>query len=205
MENQELEVKMLVSNLEAIRDKLVRMNASLHQPRTREMNLRFDTPFGKLSKEGKALRLRSDTASRMTYKGPSESKDGVRVREEIEFKVSDFNAARAFLNALGFQLAMVYEKYRTEYDIEGTSISLDEMPYGDFIEIEGKDTQQIRNLSDQLGLNWESRISDSYMILFNRLKAELGLEFRDLIFENFENLNLNLDVLGIHAADEMPG
>ena len=201
MENQELEVKLYVSDLEAVRKRLEARQAVQKQARTHEMNLRFDTKQGELSREYKALRLRSDTAVRLTFKGPSSSREGVRVRQEIEFTVSDFNAARAFLEALGYHVAMIYEKYRAEYDLEGVSISLDELPYGNFVEIEGENPQHIRRISDLLGLNWQNRISDSYVLLFNRLRSEFSLEFRDLIFDNFEGLDCSLDVLGVKAAD----
>lgn len=81
---------------------------------------------------------------------------------------------------------MIYEKQRGEYHLEGTSISLDELPYGDFVEVEGDDTQRIRQVSDLLGLKWENRVFESYVVLFNRLRSEYGLEFRDLIFDNFK-------------------
>ena len=43
--------------------------------------------------------------------------------------------------------------------------------------------------------------SESYVGLFNRLKSEYSLEFRDLIFDNFEGLTYSLDPLGIKTAD----
>lgn len=201
MENQELEVKLFVSDLDAVKKKLITLGASEKQARTHELNLRFDTVRGELTRDYKALRLRSDTAARLTYKGPSSSKDGVRVRQEIEFEVSDFKAARALLGALGYQVAMIYEKQRAEYSLLGTEISLDELPYGNFVEIEGDDPQVIRQVSDMLGLNWETRVFDSYVTLFTRLRSVYNLDFRDLIFDNFEDLVFSLETLGIKAAD----
>ena len=201
MENQELEVKLYVSDLQAVRKRLEARRAVQKQARTHEMNLRFDTKQGELSREYKALRLRSDTAVRLTFKGPSSSREGVRVRQEIEFTVSDFNAARAFLEALGYHVAMIYEKYRAEYDLEGVSISLDELPYGTFVELEGPGVNTIRGVNSMVNLDWNKRINESYAALFDRLRSELGFTFRDLVFENFEGLQINLEDLGIHPAD----
>ena len=39
--------------------------------------------------------------------------------QELEFTVGDFDMARAFLQALGYQVSMIYEKYRAGYDWEG--------------------------------------------------------------------------------------
>ena len=58
------------------------------------------------------LRLRRDSSVRLTYKGPGKTIDGVHLRKEIEFAASDFDAAQAFLEALGYQVQMIYEKYR---------------------------------------------------------------------------------------------
>ena len=59
-------------------------------------------------------------------------------------EVESFDQARAFLAALGYQVDMVYEKYRTKYELEGVHLDLDEMPYGDFIELEGNDVPRSR-------------------------------------------------------------
>jgi hypothetical protein len=80
-------------------------------------------------------------------------------------------------------------------------VTLDEMPYGDFAEIEGQDIQLINSVAEQLGIDRAASISASYTVLFENLRTELGLNFRDLTFENFENLELNSADLGVMPAD----
>ena len=53
----------------------------------------------------------------------------------------------------------------------------------------------------QLGLDWEQRILDSYLMLFDMLKARLGLTFNDLSFENFQGLTIPPAALGAKPAD----
>ncbi len=202
-ENQELEVKFYVRDLRGVEARLQALGAHLTQPRTHERNLRFDTPSGDLASAFRVLRLRQDTASRMTYKGPATFQDGVRVRQEIEFVVEDFHAACDLLQALGYQVSMIYEKYRTTYELQGAHVTLDELPYGDFVEIEGPDTESIHTVNNKLGLNWEARLPDSYIVLFNQLRARLGLPFRDLIFENFQDIHIQAEDLSAQAADEV--
>jgi adenylate cyclase, class 2 len=199
--DQELEIKLLVRDLKAIEDRLMSLGAKLKQARVLEINLRFDTTQKELSRTYKALRLRKDNQLRLTYKGPSETREGVRVRQEIEFTVSDFEAARDFLEALGYQVFMVYEKYRTEYDYHGVSISLDELPYGYFVEIEGPDPVSIRKVNQDLSLNWEGRITESYLMIFNQISQKAGLTYRDLTFELFQERDLAERVLGFIPAD----
>jgi adenylate cyclase, class 2 len=201
MKYQEIEVKFYLNNFASLRARLEEMGAVLVQPRTYEVNLRFDTPSGDLSRTYRVLRLRQDRDARLTYKGPGELSEGARVREEIEFIVSDFPAAQAFLEALGYQVSMAYEKYRTVYDLDRVHVTLDEMPYGFFSELEGETPQDIITLGERLGLNWERRVLDSYSMLFDRFKQNQNLTFRDLTFENFNGMDISPEMLSIQAAD----
>jgi len=197
----ELEVKFLLSDPSALQARLSALGASLAKPRVHEVNLRFDTPDGALLRSMQVLRLRQDHQAWLTYKGPSESEGGVRKRREIEFSVGDFQAAQALLESLGYQVLVMYEKYRTSFAWQGAHILLDEMPYGNFAEIEGPNPDLIRSLSDHLGLNWEKRVLDSYTTLFEKLRGPYAFSFRDLSFANFTGLAVDLASLGIGPAD----
>jgi adenylate cyclase class 2 len=198
---QELEVKFYLTDLEAFRKRVEAQGGRLVQPRLHEVNLRFDTPDGELSRTFQVLRLRQDTAARLTYKGPGETTGGVRARREIEFTVGDFEAARSFLEALGYHVRLMYEKYRTTYELEGVLVTQDEMPYGNFTELEGPDPESIQSLARKLGMYWEARILESYTFLFERLRESLGFSFRDLSFENFSGKEVTPAALGVRPAD----
>ena len=152
------------------------LGAVLLQPRTRELNYRFDTADLSLTHSQRVLRLRQDQKNILTYKGPSETSEGVRVRPEIELEVDDFEKAVEFLKALGYSLVVQYEKWRTTYTLHGLEITLDEMPYGNFSEIEGEDTSVIRSTSAALALDWECRVNASYLSLFDNLNRRLDLD-----------------------------
>jgi adenylate cyclase class 2 len=205
MEFQELELKYFVNDLGRIEEKIIREGAQNVQPRILEINLRFDTPDNRLSQSGKVLRLRFDTQTHLTYKGPSQSQEGIRLREEIEFIADNFQAAKAFLIALGYQISMIYEKYRTTYVLNDVHIMLDELPYGKFVEIEGPSPEKILYINELLGLDWQRRVPESYAILFERLRHQKILPFRDLVFDNFKDLPINADDLEIQAADQSIG
>ncbi len=198
---QELEIKLYLSNLSSFQQKVEGLGSQLVEPRLHEINLRFDTPEGDLTRTAQVLRLRQDTAARMTYKGPGETVGGVHARREIEFTVSDYKSAQLLLESLGFQVSMMYEKFRTTYSLEGLQITLDEMPYGNFTEIEGSDPAAIRAVATQLGVSWDARILESYTSLFDLLREKLNLTFRDLSFANFSTLNISPENLGITPAD----
>jgi adenylate cyclase class 2 len=197
----EIEVKFYLSGLPALKTRLEAQGGRLSSPRVLEKNLRFDTPGGDLAREMRVLRLRLDSRARMTYKGPGSLEGGARLRQELEFTVSSFETARALLEALGFQVAVMYEKYRTTYELGAVEVTLDEMPYGDFAEIEGPDGATIQEAARRLGLDWETRILDSYIVLFERVKESMGLTFRDLSFENFKSVKVPPAALGVKAGD----
>lgn len=201
MRDQELEVKFYVSDLPAVELQLKSLGAQLSLPRVYELNLRFDTSNGDLGRSLRVLRLRQDKVARLTYKGPASGLEGVRLRKEIEFEVSDFHAARAFLEGLGYQVVMIYEKYRTAYDLDDTEVSLDELPYGTFVEVEGPDPSRIQMVASKLNLDWKTSIPASYTLLFDQLKNRLGLPFRDLSFDNFKDLIVTAKDLDVQPAD----
>lgn len=200
--DQELEVKLYIARLEDLEAQLRSLGAVLRHPRRLEVNLRFDTPEADLSRSQQVLRLRRYEDVRVTYKGPSEYVGGVRSRREIEFTAGDFEAARHLLEALGYQVVFIYEKYRAAYQVDGLEVSVDELPYGNFIEIEGSDAGTIHDLASRLRVNWDARIPKSYSLLFDELKKKLDLPFRDLTFENFRDIQISPGELSVNPADK---
>jgi adenylate cyclase class 2 len=200
VEGSELEVKFYISKRKELEMKLATLGQVI-APRVFEVNLRFDTPNRSLTAAGKVLRLRRDTKSRVTYKGEGKLQDGANLRQELEFTVSDFDTARALFEALGYQVYTIYEKYRTTYKMNNVEVVVDELPTGDFLEIEGANSESIQRAAKQLRLNWEAGIRESYTALFERLKGRLGLTFRDLSFENFKGLVVSPEDLGVTIAD----
>lgn len=199
--DQELEVKFYLSRREEMEAKLNSLG-QVSAPRVHEVNLRLDTADLSLLSTGRLLRLRQDARARVTYKGAGSEEGGARLRQELEFTVSDFDTALALFESLGYQVYLMYEKYRTTYQLGNVELALDEMPTGDFLEIEGPDGESIRSAAMQLELDWEARILDSYTVLFARTRAQLGFEFRDLSFDNFKGMTVTPQVMGVMIADQ---
>jgi adenylate cyclase class 2 len=197
---REVEAKFYIEDKAAFEKKVLDLAAECLRERTLERNLRFDTPKGDLASRFQILRLRRDDKNLLTYKAPGNSGDRME-RVEIEVEVSDFAQAQALVEALGYQVSFVYEKYRTNYGLRNAHISLDETPLGVFVEIEAPDGAAVRATASLLELDWERRITDSYSDLFNLASFNLGLEFRDMTFGNFESLALQPQAMGIAPAD----
>lgn len=202
MNGQETEVKFFVRDLKKIELRLLELKAQLIQPRAHEINFRFDTAQSDLRKNSRVLRLRKDSRSRFTFKGPSEeTENGALTRREIEFEVGDFDSAKQFLEALGFVPVVFYEKYRTTFELNDTQIMLDELPYGLFVEIEGDNTKIIRKIADLLGLEWSEMVKAGYHALFERVTKKYNLESGDLSFKALESIRIAAEDLKIRPAD----
>lgn len=202
MNGQETEVKFYVNDLSRVEMRLHKLGAHLIQARVHEVNLRFDNPNGDLRRELKVLRLRNDTEAKFTFKGPNEERnDGVLSRKEIEFTVSSFGAAKEFLEVLGFKPIAFYEKYRATYEWNDVHIMLDELPYGNFVEIEGENVRTLREAAEHLGLTWEATVGSGYLVLFDSIAAKYKLAAGQLSFEALKLLKINAEELGIVAAD----
>lgn len=192
-ESLEVEVKFHVADLEAVRERLLAAGASQKHPRQFERNLRFDTPDEALRYGDRLLRLRQDERVRLTFKGPTLQLEGseAKVREELEVSVDDFERMAAILRRLGFVAFQSYEKYRETFALQGVEVVLDEMPFGEFLELEGEEPA-IRGVADLLGLSWSERILDNYLNLMARVKAHHKLPFDDLTFDNFAGRQIDL-------------
>ncbi len=197
----EEEVKFHIAHLRELEQRILQRGGRLISARTLETNLRFDTPDGQLRRGQRALRLRVDAAVRLTYKGPGSLKDGVRTRPEAEVQVHDLEGAREVLEGLGYAVIFEYEKYRTTYSLDQIEFMLDELPYGDFVELEGT-SERLRPAAEELGLHWARAIPDSYQFLFEKLQRARSLPFRDLTFENFAAVAARIGELDILPADE---
>jgi len=202
MNGHETEAKFYVRNLGKIELRLHELKAQLIQPRIHESNLRFDNEHSDLRNNSRVLRLRQDEKARFTFKGPSQEKEGgVLSRQEIEFIVEDFESAKQFLEALGYKAVIFYEKFRTTYDLYDAHIMLDELPYGEFVEIESESVEAIRNIANLLGLNWATIVNAGYHSLFERVTEKYKLESSQLSFSALENIKITSKDLGIQTAD----
>jgi adenylate cyclase class 2 len=201
MNHQEIEVKFYVNDLKRLEARLLELGAVLIQARVHESNIRFDLPDGSLRAGSRVLRLRRADDVRLTYKGQGKSINGVLAREEIEFTVGDFETARKFIEALGYVPIAVYEKFRATYQLDDTHIMLDELPFGDFVEIEGPGVDSIRITATRLELDFDAAVDAGYLSLHKRFAATYQLDPTKLTFAALEGFQSSPKMLGVRPAD----
>jgi adenylate cyclase class 2 len=100
----------------------------------------------------RTLRLRRvEGRAVLTLKEREPSLDAIKRQREEETEVSDASALDAILGALGYAPALVYEKRRETWHLDGVEVVIDELPFGWFAEIEG-DAEAILAAESKLDL-----------------------------------------------------
>jgi len=188
MQNLEIEVKFYLANIAGMRNKILKLGAR-SKGRLFETNILYEDENHSLIKKKSLLRLRQDEKTTFTLKSspPVKSKD-FKIVNELEVEVSDFAIMDQILKTLGFHPEQKYEKWRETFILNQTVFCLDNMPYGDFLEIEGQE-KDIRHYASKFGLNWQNRIIFSYLAIFEMMRKNLNLDFNDLTFNNFETVD----------------
>lgn len=190
----ETEVKFYVPNPDLLRDRVIGLGGR-GQGRSFEYNLRLDDRRGTLMNNRALLRLRKDRKVRLTYKArPADESDQFKILNEYEVEIDDFSTMKQILGFLGFESRQVYEKYRETFIMGDAVICLDQMPYGTFLEIEAR-AKEIKKYAARLNLKWEDRILLNYLEIFHLLIRHYRLDFNDLTFDHFKNLDVDVEDL----------
>ncbi len=73
----------------------------------------------------------------LTYKKRIQNEFNIKQQIEHETEVSDAEELEKIIENLGFAKVLVYEKRRKTWNLRAVEIVLDELPFGEFMEIEG--------------------------------------------------------------------
>jgi adenylate cyclase class 2 len=180
---QEIEVKLAVANVPAMRATLAVAGFVESVPRSLEQNRIYDWPDGSLRQRGELIRLREYAGHRiLTYKGPA-TVDRHKQREEIEVDVADTAILAIILGKLGLEPRFRYEKFRSEWKhhAEPGTAMLDETPIGAFLELEGPG-EWIDRTALALGFTEADYLNLSYARLYTNHCASLGQTAGDMVF-----------------------
>ena len=98
---------------------------------------------------------------------------------------------------MGFNVSDSYEKFRTTYFFQNVEIVLDELPYGNFVEIEGAHNDIVETIQ-QLNLSATSRMNHSYLQLFYLCKIwvekEMNIKIEKFRFKDFSGIQIPPEV-----------
>jgi adenylate cyclase, class 2 len=169
---------------EGIDRRLKSIGFAVSTPRGFESNTVYDTPDLSLRKKDMLLRLRqSGSESILTWKGP-----GIpgphKSRPELETAVGSLETLDKILRQLGYLPFFRYEKYRTEFepaDRQGGTITFDETPIGEFLELEGPG-DWIDRTALSLDFSPSDYVISSYGKLYSDYCAQRGMQPGNMVF-----------------------
>lgn len=188
MQSAEIELKLPISDPQALQSRLPQLGFHLDTPRTFERNILYDTPSRELRAKRQILRIRKyGDLWTITHKRiPDQPVDFTRykVRIETETTVADGPALGEIFEQLGYIPSFTYEKYRTEWSHTTQPFAhlvIDETPIGNYAELEGP-TDWIDRTLDALQIDPATCLTDSYGQLFLDWKQRTGSHAENLTF-----------------------
>lgn len=164
----ETEVKIKINNLEDFVDELLKSGA-VFEGKDFQKTIRMDTPNLDLEKRKVFLRVRSGLGSIVTLKVKKDENKDFKLRDEYETEVKDINILTQIFTVLGFNKHFIMEKYRANYSYKGVEISVDELPFGIYVEFEGT-KEGINNALKVFGFDNTERITITYWHIFDEIK-----------------------------------
>jgi adenylate cyclase class 2 len=167
----ETELKIPVTDLNTVREALVRHAATQIHPLAREANILLDADDGRLRESGSILRLRTYGEKHiLTFKGPVKYLGKIKQRPEYEISCDDTGRMAEIFKQLGYSSVARYEKYREAWLFDGVEVVLDHTPMGDFVEIEGP-LETLDTTAVSLGLDPEMAVRGSYLSLWSEYRT----------------------------------
>ena len=176
--HSEIEATFLDIDHSALRAKLKDLGAKLIRSEFAMRRTIYDYADLRLDKAAAWVRVR-DEAGKTTMGFKQRQSETIQGMKEIEFDVSDYKAAKAFLEAIGLVAKAEQESKREIWSYRDCEITLDTWPWiPSYVEVEGPSEESVKRCSHQLGMNWSEAMFDSidaiYMRYFDVTRTEIS-------------------------------
>ena len=159
----EIEIKIKIDDLQSTKNKILTSGASLYRDRHFEKNSLYDFPKRDLYSKNQALRLRKiNKKTFLTFKGTEKKSRKFKIREEYETEIKNERQIIKILKSLGLKTIFSYEKYRTVFLYKKLKICLDELSIGNYLELEGQQSDIVR-FARLLGYSKKDFIKSDYI------------------------------------------
>ena len=150
---KEIEVKILGVNVKEVIKKIEALGGKKISEGKQDIII-LDTKEDKFLKNNELLRLRKNSNETELAFKKKISKDDVKIMEELEVHVDNFELMRKIFIAIGFKEATRYNKYRISYKLGNVRFELDTYEnIPTFLEIEAPDTEKVKEFVGKLGFS----------------------------------------------------
>lgn len=177
---REVELKAIVDDLAGTRKQLETAGAKLVFEGSLS-DSRYDVESLELTERDEVLRVRRYDApgSSKTYlewKGPTETQDVYKIREEISTLVESFESLDEILTRLGFLITMEINRDIAQYELGGATIRFETYPRMDvLVEVEGE-PESIEQAIEALGMARGQFTSDRLTRFVERFEQRTGVK-----------------------------
>ena len=153
---REVELKAVVDDLDVRRKRVEDAGAAVeYQGKLRDQ--RYDIESRELSQRDEVLRVRryasrESTRTFLDWKGPTETRDVYKVREEVSTPVESYEGLTEILTRLGFVVIREIDRDIVQYRLGAATIRFETYPRMDtLVEVEG-DPEAIEGAIEALGM-----------------------------------------------------
>lgn len=177
---REVELKAVCDDLAARREQLEKAGASLTY-KGRLVDRRYDVESRELTNRDEVLRIRryeggGSTKTYLDWKGPAETQDVYKIREEISTSVDDFVALEHILDRVGFIVTTEIDRDIVQYELAGATIRFESYPRMDvLVEVEGE-PEAIENAIEALAMARGQFTSDRLAAFVTRFEQRTGVK-----------------------------
>ncbi len=162
----EVEAKFLDIDSSQLRTTLQQLGAVLVYPERLMVRETFDYLNNSLREIGGWVRLRNE-GDRITLSYKQLNDRSLHGTKEVEVEVSNYNQAKDFLLNIGLIIKSIQETKRELWRIGETEITLDTWPWiPTFCEVEGIDEVTVKQVVEQLGLDWSQALHGSVEVAY---------------------------------------
>ncbi len=181
--SEEIELKFEIEDYNSLIVKLLEISS--FKDSSHETTVMYDEN-NKLFRQDVRLRLRrkinlktNKEESEISYKKPK-TREGVKIEEEFETCIGDFEEMEQILFNIGFLKISSYERIRDTFKRGGIKITTDSFPFGDYLEIEGN-LKEIEEIAKELGFSLKKNITKSCDDIYAELCIKGGKKINNHI------------------------
>lgn len=173
----EIEAKFLAIDPARLR-KILHQQGGLLKASERIMRRRnYDFPDLHLEKVGGWVRVR-DEGDRITLSYKQLNDRTLHGTKEVNLTIDSFEAAVAFLEAIGLKQQSYQETKRESWILDGVEVEIDTWPWiPSFVELEGQSEAKLKSVAVKLDLDWSKALHGSvetaYMRDYDVTEAEI--------------------------------
>lgn len=182
----EVEATFLSVDKESVRTKFEKARFGLKTPEYMMRRKTFD--FSRIAPgQNKWGRVRQES-DKVTMTVKEVRGTGINDTYEVELTVNDFDTAASFFEACGIPAKAFQENMREVWVRDGVEITIDTWPgLNPFVEIEGTSEGVVREVSKELGFDFEKAVFGSIDLVYEKelgIPAERIIRLPEITFTN---------------------